>query len=167
MLNLTDDFLAAIHGKSDWNQPLRGLLHESEARAVGAWEVRGERLLLVGFVAVDDMAPAVALGFAQATGDVSFQQTQFGIVQTVTFDRPIFATHDNRSGTLPGSASWIVRFGAVASLAIPIHHGGLPRLAIAMSTPMELSADRHPASFLLDLVAQVEQAWNRHEPGTK
>ncbi len=164
MTSLVDQFLAAINGSMEWNKPLQRLLEETKARAVGAWEIRGgDRLVLTGFTAVADMDPLVVAGFAQATGDVSLDQTQFGIVQAVRSDGPVFATHDNRSGTLPGSASWIGRFGAAASLAMPIHHRGSARLAIAMSTSMELAADQPPASFLIELVNSIEKRWGMIE----
>ena len=109
---------------------------ETKSRAAGCWRLQLGQLKLVGFGWAGDMPEEVSQGFQAATRCVSLDQTGLGIVRAVVTDAPVIACRDPRATGLDGSASWIVRFGANTSLAVPIRDAVTHALigALAVST---------------------------------
>jgi hypothetical protein len=94
---------------------------ETKSRAAGCWRLEEGFLQLVGFGWASDMPDEVSRGFQEATRSVPLDQTGLGIVKAAITDQPAIGRRDGHATGLDGSASWIVRFGANSSLAVPIH----------------------------------------------
>lgn len=109
---------------------------ETQSRAAGCWRLQEGNLKLVGFGWAGDMPDEVSQGFQSATRSVSLAQGGLGIVRAVVTDTPVIACRDPGETGLDGSASWIVRFGANTSLAIPIRDATTNAVigALAVST---------------------------------
>ena len=123
-----------------WRQPddstrpvMRELLNALSARAAGCWLRQGDELICLEFVAVDDMSLEVQNGFLDVMRQVSLSHVELGCVRAAVEKRPVVAREDAAQRGLEGSASWLARFGAGQSLAIPILRNGevLGVLAIA------------------------------------
>ena len=99
---------------------LSELLSATDSRAVGLWRLEGASLRLVGFQAKSDMPESVQAGFAEATREVPLDQTGLGIVKAVLHRGPAVAHVEAGETGLSDSASWLVKFAAVMSLAVPI-----------------------------------------------
>jgi GAF domain-containing protein len=100
--------------------PLRELVVETNARAAGCWRLRDEHLELLGFGAAADMEEAVDRGFREATRRVALDQLGLGIVKAAVSGQPTIGRRDPADNSLDGSATWIARFQAQTSLAVPI-----------------------------------------------
>jgi hypothetical protein len=96
-------------------------------------------LSLVGFRGVIDMAETVKEDFASATQTVPLTDTSLGIVKAAVTHEPAIATLENVDGTLGGSATWLARFGAIHSLAVPIQNERevFGVLAISTAEPLD------------------------------
>lgn len=100
--------------------PLSRLVEATGAIAAGCWRMENETLNLIGFGSVKEMLPEVRQGFQDATRKVCLNQTNLGIVQASVSKKPTIAHRDPGQTGLDGSASWIVKFAASTSLAVPI-----------------------------------------------
>lgn len=120
-MSLIDEIGAAWQA----GRPLDGLLSrfviETNSRASGVWRLVDNHLLLMGFGWADDMSADVSQGFQEFTRKVSLDQIGLGIVRAALTDGPALARRDASVTGLSGSASWIEKFCANTSLALPIH----------------------------------------------
>ncbi len=89
------------------------------ARAAGAWEVEGDRLVRLAFAAADDMAAEVASAFTAATASVPLDRRDLGIVAAVE-ERVRKVSVASRLSPEAGSGYWLRAFGADRSVAVPI-----------------------------------------------
>ncbi len=110
------------------------LLSATGARAVGWWRRVGEGLELLSVQSVADMPDEVRVGFIAATGRVSMSRIEFGCVRAAAELRPVVAREDAAQRGLSGSASWLARFGASQSLALPIIRDGHAVGVLAIAT---------------------------------
>lgn len=113
---------------------MSSLLSVTGARAVGWWWRVGNELELLCFRAVADMAEEVRIGFMAATGRVAMSRIELGCVRAAAELRPVVACEDAVQRGLTGSASWLARFGASQSLALPIVRDGLAVGVLAIAT---------------------------------
>lgn len=121
---------------------MSALLSSTGARAVGWWRRVGEELEQISFQAVSDMPEDVRVGFMAATGRVALSRIELGCVRAAAELRPVVAREDAAQRGLSGSASWLERFGASQSLALPIIGNGnaIGVLAIATAEPFDESS---------------------------
>lgn len=110
------------------------LLSATGSRAVGWWRRVGEELEQLSFQAVADMPEEVRVGFMAATGRVAMSRIELGCVRAAAELRPVVAREDAAQRGLTGSASWLERFGASQSLALPIIQDGLAVGVLAIAT---------------------------------
>ncbi len=99
---------------------MSALLSATGARAVGWWRRVGEELEQISFQAIADMPEEVRIGFMSATGRVAMSRVELGCVRAASELQPVVAREDAVQRGLTGSASWLTRFGASQSLALPI-----------------------------------------------
>ncbi len=128
-------------GFKDWRNSkasvgiaLEELLAATDSRAVGLWRIESQSLQLVGFRAKPDMPAEVQSGFAEATRQVPLDQIGLGIVKAVVNRGPAVANVEVGKLGLADSASWLAKFEAVQSLAVPIFDGEHIAGVLAMST---------------------------------
>lgn len=114
---------------------MSALLSVTEARAVGWWRRVGETLEQLSFQAVADMPDEVRMGFMAATSRVPMSRIELGCVRAAAELRPVVAREDAAQRGLTGSASWLARFGAKQSLALPVIRDGLAIGVLAVATP--------------------------------
>ncbi len=152
--------ITALRNGQSLDGPLRGLVVETEARAAGCWRLHDGHLELLGFGAADDMDETVDRGFREATRRVPLDQLGLGIVKAAVTGQPAIGRRDPTDNSLEGSATWIARFQAQTSLAVPIrlsNHGEVVGV-LAVST----AAVVHPVhplwSLLLELADQLGEA---------
>ena len=126
---------------------LDAYLGATNSRAVGLWRRVDDELQVIGFRGHPTMALDVIAGFSAATRVVSLQQSGLGIVKAAVSQQPTVALLATSGGTLVGSASWLERFDAVQSLAVPILGAGRVRGVLALSTAYPFGPDH--ASWLL------------------
>ncbi len=121
---------------------LRALLNWSSARAVGWWCRHGDVLRMIGFEAATDMSIDVQVAFADAMREVSLDRIELGCVRAAAEMRPVVARENAKNLGLGGSATWLQRFVAEQSLAIPIIQDAtvVGVLAIATAEPFEESS---------------------------
>ena len=115
-------------------------------------------LVQVGFRAHPDMPDNVRVAFEQATLRVPLEQTGLGIVKAAVSRAPALATADPHSGQLGASASWLQRFEARQSLAVPVEDERGVRGVLAISTARPLVPDGEEWRLLLDQAAMLA-AW--------
>ncbi len=135
-----DAWLRVIAGSNDRVDAVMSvLLSSTGARAVGWWRRVGEELEQISFQAVGDMPEDVRVGFMAATGRVAMSRIELGCVRAAAELRPVVAREDAAQRGLSGSASWLERFGARQSLALPIVRAGnaIGVLAIATAEPFD------------------------------
>ncbi|QDU61578.1 hypothetical protein Pan216_24390 [Planctomycetes bacterium Pan216] len=112
-----------------------------QARASGLWRREGEHLVVLGHAFAPDFDKDVAREFMAAVESVSLERTGLGIVKAAVDDATAVARTD--AGPVD-SSSWLKRFGAACSVAIPLHAGervtGI--LAIALFSTQDLDAQR-------------------------
>jgi hypothetical protein len=113
---------------------MSSLLLATGARAVGWWRRVGEELEQISFQAVADMPEAVRIGFMEATDRVAMSRIELGCVRAAAEQRPVVAREDAVQRGLTGSASWLARFGADQSLALPIVQDGVAVGVLAIAT---------------------------------
>lgn len=120
---------------------MSALLSATDARAVGWWRRVGEELEQISFQAVADMPDEVRVGFMAATGRVAMSRIELGCVRAAAELRPVVAREDAVQRGLSGSASWLARFGASQSLALPIIRDGFAVGVLAIATAEVFDAD--------------------------
>lgn len=120
-MTLTEEFCFAWRDRVPLDDLLFRLVAETDSRASGCWRVEAGFLNLVGFGWAADMPDEVSQGFQNATRHVSLEESGLGIVKAAVSKRPAIGRRDAQVTGLGGSASWIVKFRANTSLAVPIH----------------------------------------------
>ena len=80
------------------------------------------------------MPDDVRVGFMAATGRVAMSRIELGCVRAAAELQPVVAREDAAQRGLSGSASWLTRFGASQSLALPIIQDGLAVGVLAIAT---------------------------------
>ena len=120
---------------------MSALLAATGARAVGWWRQVGEQLEQLSFRAVADMPEEVRVGFMAATGRVAMSHIELGCVRAAAELQPVVAREDAAQRGLTGSATWLARFGASQSLALPIIQDGLSVGVLAIATPDHFEED--------------------------
>jgi GAF domain-containing protein len=133
LAEITAAFQSALAAHREVQQPLELLLTATAARAVGLWCVAGESLLCLGFCAHPGMDPQTAFDFATATECVGLGQSGLGIVKAAVSRAPAVAEL-SPSNTLGASASWLERFGARQSFAVPVMQDSQVTGVLAIST---------------------------------
>ncbi len=113
---------------------MSALLSSTGARAVGWWRRVGEELDQLSFQAVADMPEDVRVGFMAATDRVMMSRIELGCVRAAAERQPVVAREDAAQRGLAGSASWLARFGASQSLALPILRDGVAVGVLAVAT---------------------------------
>lgn len=113
---------------------MSALLSKTGARAVGWWRRVGEKLEQINFQAVADMPEEVRVGFMAATDRVAMSRIELGCVRAAAELQPVVAREDAVQRGLTGSASWLARFGASQSLALPIIRDGHAVGVLAIAT---------------------------------
>ena len=117
---LAEELCEAWKARRSMDEPLFQLVLQTQARASGCWRLEDGILQLVGFGWAKDMPDEISQGFQAATGRVSLDQIGLGIVKAAVTKKPAVGRRDPQSSGLDGSASWIVKFAANTSLAVPI-----------------------------------------------
>lgn len=120
LLPLIEEFRAAWLSGISMDSVLTRFVELTHARASGCWRLEDGHLLLAGFGWASDMPDEVSRGFQDATRRVSLDQTSLGIVKAAIKCEPAVGRRDPGSSGLSGSASWIAKFAAQSSLAVPI-----------------------------------------------
>ncbi|MES2788505.1 MAG: GAF domain-containing protein [Planctomycetota bacterium] len=138
---LAQSFVACLRSGDSADSALDDYLEATNSRAVGLWRLVDDELHVIGFRGHATMPVDVVDGFAAATQVVNLQQTGLGIVKAAVSQQPTVALLAISGGTLPGSASWLERFAAVQSLAVPIIRGGRVRGVLALSTAYSFGPD--------------------------
>lgn len=116
------------------DEALDALLAATRSRAAGLWRQASGRLLLLGFRGVPGMADEVKTEFAGATADVDLTSTGLAIVSAAVAGEPCSGHLDDAPAGLDSSSSWLARFGAVQSLAVPIRAAGESHGVLAISS---------------------------------
>jgi hypothetical protein len=132
------------------------LLFATEARATGLWRQAGERLDLVAFEARPDMSEEVQRGFVEATRSVPLTEKGLGIVKAALDRAPAVAREGD--GSLGGSVTWLKKFGARQSLALPVVGGAGLVGVIAISTPEPFGEEDLPWRLLRAIAAAIGSA---------
>jgi len=135
-MTLAEELCAAWRAKVSLDGLLSRFVVQTASRASGCWRLQDGFLDLVGFGWASDMPDDVSQGFQSATRHVSLDQTGLGIVKAAVTEKPAIGRREVDPSGLIGSASWIVKFEANTSLAIPIRSGETGAVAgvIAVST---------------------------------
>ena len=143
VMTLAEEFCAAWRARVSFDDLLSRLVVETASRAAGCWRLENGHLELNGFGWASDMPEEVSRGFQDATRRVSLDQIGLGIVKAAISTQPAIGRRDAQATGLDGSASWIVRFGANTSLAVPIHETKTGRVTgvIAVSTAAFVEKD--------------------------
>lgn len=131
------------------------ILKLTGSRATGLWLRYPEHLELIGFRGVAEMPDAVQHGFADATRHVPLSQTGLGIVKAVIADGPAIATLAPENTGLGDSASWLARFEARSSIAVPIRHADEIVGVLAISTAEVLTRESPAARRLAEIAAAI------------
>ncbi len=134
---------------------MSSLLSATGARAVGWWRRVGEELEQISFQAVADMPQEVRIGFMAATGRVAMSRIELGCVRAAAELRPVVAREDAVQRGLTGSASWLTRFGASQSLALPIVRDGLAVGVLAIATEKVFDDDSPIWRMMAAIVAEL------------
>ena len=134
---------------------MSALLSATGARAVGWWRRVGEELEQISFQAVADMPQEVRIGFMAATGRVTMSRIELGCVRAAAELRPVVAREDAVQRGLTGSASWLSRFGASQSLALPIIRDGRAEGVLAIATAEVFDEDSPIWRTMAAIVAEL------------
>lgn len=143
---------------ADVDFALSALLAATGARAVGWWRRNGERLQLLGFQAADDMPAEVQSGFRDATRDVPLTRVELGCVRAAAERQPVVAREDATIRGLTGSASWLARFGAAQSLAVPIVQEDQAVGVLAIATADVFEATASPWRLLQSIATVLSES---------
>ena len=119
-MTLKNDLCIAWQKAKPLDNLLARFVETTKSRASGLWRLERNELVLVGFGFASDMPLDVSLGFQEVTRRVSLDQTGLGIVKAIVSQKPAIGRRDPQESGLDGSATWIAKFGANTSLAIPI-----------------------------------------------
>lgn len=130
---------------------LQAILNATSGRAVGLWRRQGDSLLQIAFCTVDDMPAETHDAFAAATKRVPLYETGLGIVKAVQTAAPALADLDTQATVLETSATWLARFAARRSLAVPTLSNGSINGVLAVSTAKDLT----PGHAEWDLICRL------------
>jgi len=119
-MGLKEEFRSAWLADNSFGELLKRLVAETSSRASGLWRLEENHLVLVGFGWASDMPLDVSSGFQAATRRVPLDQIGLGIVKAAVTAKPAIGRRDPKESGLDGSATWIAKFGANTSLAVPI-----------------------------------------------
>ena len=119
-MTLTDELCAAWNLEGSLDFLLMRFVVQTASRAAGCWRLENDHLRLVGFGWAEDMSPEISAGFQAATRRVPLDQVGLGIVKAAITAKPAIGRRDPQTTDLGGSATWIAKFGANTSLAVPI-----------------------------------------------
>lgn len=163
---LSQRLIDAIQSGRPLDGPLRELVSETQARAAGCWRLHDNNLELIGFGAADDMDSDVDLGFRDATRRVALDQLGLGIVKAAVSRKPAIGHRDPAENGLTGSASWIVRFQANTSLAVPIQRSRNGEVVgvLAVSTADVVHPDHPVWSLLHEFADQLSEPMENSSP---
>ena len=163
MLEITKNLVTRF--RAFWSQPndatrpvMRELLNVLQARAAGCWKREGDELVCLEFVAVENMPLEVREGFRDVMQRVSLSRIELGCVRAAAEMQPIFAREDAAQHGLVGSASWLQRFGAGQSLAIPIVQNGNAIGVLAIATVDHFDESSVVWQTISAMVAAVAEA---------
>ena len=133
---LKDEFRSAWLAHDSIDELLAKLVIETASRASGLWRLEKDHLVLIGFGWASDMPLEVSSGFQTATRRVPLVQIGLGIVKAAVTAKPAIGRRDPQESGLDGSATWIAKFEANTSLAVPIHQTGTNQIigVLAVST---------------------------------
>lgn len=158
MRDFRDAWSRVAEGSNDCvDAVLSALLSVTNARAVGWWRRVGDELELLRFRAVADMSDAVRAGFMAATGRVPMSRIELGCVRAAAELRPVIAREDAVQRGLSGSASWLARFGASQSLAMPIVRDGHAMGVLAIATADTFDEDSPIWRRMAAIVTELSQ----------
>ena len=160
--SLPNDFREAwsrvVAGDNDRvDDVMSALLSVTGARAVGWWRRIGDELEQLSFRAVADMPEEVRSGFIAATGRVPLSRIELGCVRAAAELRPVVAREDAAQRGLAGSASWLARFGASQSLAVPITRNGEAVGVLAIATPDVFDEDSATWRLIAAIVCELSR----------
>jgi hypothetical protein len=135
-MGLNDELLSAWRTGSSCDELLTNLVVETASRASGLWRLDENHLVLIGFGWASDMPLDVSNGFQAATCRVALDQIGLGIVKAAVTAKPAIGRRDPHESGLDGSATWIEKFGANTSLAVPIRQAATNQITgvLAVST---------------------------------
>ncbi len=140
-MGLKEEFRSAWLAGNSFDELLERLVIETASRASGLWKLEENHLVLIGFGWTSDMPRDVSSGFQAATRRVPLDQIGLGIVKAAVTVKPAIGRRDPKESGLDGSATWIARFGANSSLAVPIRqketHHVIGVLAVSTSAFVE------------------------------
>jgi hypothetical protein len=119
-MKLNNEFILAWNADGPFDELLTRFVAATESRASGLWRLEENELVLLGFGWASDMPQEVSMGFQEATRRVPLSQTGLGIVKAIVSGKPAIGRRDPQENGLSGSATWIAKFGANTSLAVPI-----------------------------------------------
>ena len=147
----------ALRSGQSLDGPLQELVIETNARAAGCWRLHDQHLELLGFGAAADMNEEVDRGFREATRRVALDQRGLGIVKAAVTGQPATGQRDPADGSLNGSATWIARFQAQTSLAVPIRRETSNEVVgvLAVSTAAIVHPEHPLWSLLIELASQL------------
>ena len=159
MASLPQPLIAALRSGQSLDGPLRELVVETNARAAGCWRLHSEQLELLGFGAAADMDEEVDRGFREATRRVALDQRGLGIVKAAVTGQPAIGRRDPTDNSLDGSATWIAKFQAQTSLAVPIRLMNSNEIVgvLAVSTAAFVRPEHPLWSLLIELANQLGQ----------
>jgi len=127
------------------------ILEATGSRATGLWCLEGDRLKLLSFRSAAAMPREVHRGFAEATREVSLEARNLGIVQAALCRKPHPALRQDPDVKMGGSATWLERFEAEQSLAVPVHSSGPILGVLAISAPFLFDEESSPWRLLVRL----------------
>jgi hypothetical protein len=157
---LIDEIARAWRDGDSLDELLSQFVVETESRASGIWRLVDGFLELAGFGWAADMPHEVSQGFQDATRRLSLDNIGLGIVKAAVTEKPVVGRRDFRATGLDGSASWIVRFEANSSLAVPIHDEqsrSVPGV-VAISTGAVIQENDPLWSTMLQLAKEMGRA---------
>lgn len=163
-VNAPDDWPTdfAVHDVELTHSVMQDFLRATEARAVGWWIRRGDNLVLLSFQAVSEMPEDVRSGFAAATAQVAMSRIELGCVRAAVELCPIVAREDAAQRGLAGSASWLERFGASQSLAVPIVRRGRADGVLAIATVNTFDVKSPQWQWLVHITQVLSQSRSDH-----
>ena len=133
-LTLRAKFYRWLDEGESHEQALDALLSATRSRAVGLWQQASGRLSLLGFRGVSEMGDDIKDEFARVTTDVSLTRAGLAIVSAAVTGEPFSGRLDEEPVDVDSSSSWLARFGAMQSLAVPIQAARENHGVLAVST---------------------------------
>ncbi len=159
-MGLKEEFRSAWLSGNSFDELLERFVIETASRASGLWRLQENHLILVGFGWASDMPQDVSLGFQAATRRVPLDQIGLGIVKAAVTAKPAIGRRDPKESGLDGSATWIAKFGANTSLAVPIRQKETNRISgvLAVSTSAFVEEDDALWQTLIGLADELGSA---------